>query len=228
MLAHLAVTGHPESREVVAALLWPEFDIDRSRSALRRTLSTLRTALDGRWLTADRSSIAIDLDDAWFDLAEFRRTAADPAATAEALAAAVDMHRGDLLEGFAVRDSAAFDDWQQLAAEGIRRERASALDRLVDALAAAGRNDDAVARAEQRLALDPLHEPAHRRLIERYAASGRRGDAMSQYRECVRVLDRELGVRPLAETTELYHAVNEGRRPAVAEVPTAVTATAQP
>ena len=228
MLAHLAVTGHPVSREVVAALLWPEFDIDRSRSALRRTLSTLRTALDGRWLTADRSSIAIDLDDAWFDLAEFRRTAADPAATAEALAAAVDMHRGDLLEGFAVRDSAAFDDWQQLAAEGIRRERASALDRLGDALAAAGRNDDAVARAEQRLALDPLHEPAHRRLIERYAASGRRGDAMSQYRECVRVLDRELGVRPLAETTELYHAVNEGRRPAVAEIPPAVTAAAQP
>ena len=228
MLAHLAVTGHPESREVVAALLWPEFDIDRSRSALRRTLSTLRTALDGRFLAADRTSIAIDLDEAWFDLAEFRRTAADPAATAAALTAAVDLHRGDLLAGFAVRDSAAFDDWQQLAAEGIRRERAAALDRLVDALAAAGRNDEAVARAEQRLALDPLHEPAHRRLMERYAASGRRGDAMTQYRECVRVLDRELGVRPLTETTELYNAVNEGRRPAVAEVPPAVAATAQP
>ena len=38
-----------------------------------------------------------------------------------------------------------------------------------------------------------------------------RAEALTQYRECVRVLDRELGVRPLPETTELYNAVNEGR-----------------
>ena len=33
---------------------------------------------------------------------------------------------------------------------------------------------------------------------------------MEQYRDCVRVLDRELGVRPLDETTSLYHAIVEG------------------
>jgi len=157
MLAYLAVTGHPQSREVVAALLWPEFDIDRSRAALRRTLSTLRAALGDRFVAADRTSIALDLDGAWFDLAEFRRIAADPAAGAAALGRAADLHRGDLLDGFAIRSSAAFDDWQQLSAETIRHERATALDRLVDGLAAAGRADEAVARAEQRLGLDPLH-----------------------------------------------------------------------
>jgi DNA-binding SARP family transcriptional activator len=228
MLAYLAVTGHAQSREVVAALLWPEFDIDRSRAALRRTLSTLRAALGDRFVAADRTSIALDLDGAWFDLAEFRRVAADPAAGTGALGRAADLHRGDLLDGFAIRSSAAFDDWQQLSAETIRHERAAALDRLVDRLAAEGRADDAVARAEQRLALDPLHEPAHRRLIERYAAAGRRADALQQYRRCVRVLDRELGVRPLAETTELYNAVNEGRTPSAAQPPVAVTAPAQP
>jgi DNA-binding SARP family transcriptional activator len=228
MLAYLAVTGHPQSREVVAALLWPEFDADRSRAALRRTLSTLRTALGGHRLSSDRTSIALDLSDAWFDLAEFRRAAADAAAGADALGAAVDLHRGDLLDGFGVRGSAAFDDWQRLAADGIRAELASALDRLVAALVAAGRGDEAVARAQQRLALDPLHEPAHRSLIERYAAAGRRGDALRQYRECVRILDRELGVRPLSETTELYNAVNEGRSPAVTAPQRAVAAPPQP
>ena len=228
MLAHLAVTGHPQSREVVAALLWPEFDIDRSRAALRRTLSTLRAALGDRHVAADRTSISLDLDGAWFDLSEFRRGVAAVDADAAALSAAVDLHRGDLLDGFFIRSSAAFDDWLQLSAEAIRQERAAALDRLVAALAAAGRTDEAVARAEQRLALDPLHEPAHRRLIERYAASGRRADAMRQYRDCVRVLDRELGVRPLSETTELYNAVNEGRSPAVTAPVPAVAAPAQP
>ena len=217
------MTGHPQSREVVAALLWPEFDIDRSRAALRRTLSTLRTALGGRWLDADRSSIALDLDGGWFDLAEFRRAAADPTAGAATLAA-----RGrpaprrparrvlDPLER-RVRRLARSSPPRASAASG--RRRSTGWSTRWWRPAAATRPSR---RAEQRLALDPLHEPAHRRLISCYAASGRRGDALRQYRECVRVLDRELGVRPLAETTELYNAVNEGRSPAVAEAPAAV------
>ena len=207
------LSGHVQSRDIIATLLWPEYDGDRSRAALRRTLSTLRTSLGGEWLVSDRGTIGLNLEQAWFDLAEFRRASADPDATAQQLTAAVDLHRGDLLAGFSVRDSAEFDDWQRIAADGVRRELATALDRLVETLAAGGHYDHAVARAEQRLALDPLHEPAHRRLIELYASAGRRGDALAQYRECVRTLDRELGVGPLAETTELYNAVNEGRAP---------------
>ena len=88
------------------------------------------------------------------------------------------------------------------------------LDRLADALAAAGEHAQAIATARRRLALDPLHEPAHRRLIAVYAAAGDRAAALEQYRDCVRVLDRELGVRPLDETTALYHAVLEGTSPA--------------
>src|SRR5258708_5474394 len=69
MLAYLAVTGHAHSRAVIANLLWPEASPDRSRAALRRTLSTLRTALGEGRLAGDRDSISIDLSDAWFDLA---------------------------------------------------------------------------------------------------------------------------------------------------------------
>ncbi len=227
ILAYLAVSGNVQSRDIIATLLWPEYDGERARAALRRTLSTLRTSLGGERLVTDRGAVSLDLSDAWFDLAEFRRVTADPTATPAALADAVDLHRGDLLAGFAVRDSAAFDDWQRAAADTARRELATALDRLIGELAASGRLDEAVARAEQRLALDPLHEPAHRRLIELYAASGRRADALAQYRECVRALDRELGVRPLSETTELYNAVNEGRTPQRPAAPAPAPATAQ-
>jgi DNA-binding SARP family transcriptional activator len=45
MLAFLAVTDRAHSRAVVADLLWPELDGARGGAALRRTLSTLRTAL---------------------------------------------------------------------------------------------------------------------------------------------------------------------------------------
>ena len=166
MLAYLAVTGHAQSREVVAALLLAGVRhrplaggaaadaldaAHRARRPLRRRRPQRRSRSTS---TAPGST--------------WPSSAAPPPTrlpTPPRSTAAVDLHRGDLLAGFGVRSSAAFDDWLQLAAEGIRRERAAALDRLVDALAAAGRGDDAVARAEQRLALDPLHEPAHRRLI---------------------------------------------------------------
>ena len=41
------------------------------------------------------------------------------------------------------------------------------------------------------------------------ARSGDRAGAIRQYRACVAVLERELGVAPLAETTELYEAIRD-------------------
>jgi len=223
-LAFLAVTGHAHTRAVIAELLWPDADTERSRSALRRTLSTLRGALGEERLLADRLTVALNLERAVFDLAEFRRVAADPAAGIDALSAAVALHRDELLAGFALRDSVTFDDWQRAAQETVRRERAAALDRLVELLAHEGRFEEAIAGARQRLAIDSLHEPTHRRLIDLYARAGRRGDALVQYRECVRELDRELGVAPLSETTDLYNAINGGGAPAAVSSEPAVPA----
>jgi DNA-binding SARP family transcriptional activator/Tfp pilus assembly protein PilF len=226
LLAYLAVTGGPQARELLVDLLWPDTDPDRGRAALRRTLSALRSALGGRWVAVTRAAVALDTDPDAVDVTRFRdltASAGEGPSAVEPLTAAVTLHRDDLLAGFGLRDSVRFDDWQRDAGGMLRAELERALDRLVAALEASGRPDDAVPHARRRLALDPLHEPAHRTLIRLYAASGRRSEALSQYRECVRVLDRELGVRPLAETTEIYNAVNEGR-PLAAPEPAATPA----
>ena len=213
LLAYLAVTGGVHGRDLLVDLLWPDSEPDRGRAALRRTLSTLRSALGGRWLDAGRAAVGLELEDDAIDVRRFRALVASAGggtAGIRPLTTAVMLHRDDLLAGFGLRDSVAFDDWQRAAAATLRGELEIALDRLVGALAEAGRADEAIAHCQRRLALDPLHEPAHRALIRLYAASGHRAEALSQYRQCVRVLDRELGVRPLPETSELYDAVNEG------------------
>ncbi len=46
----------------------------------------------------------------------------------------------------------------------------------------------AIRYAQRWLALDPLHEPAHRELIRLYALDGDRAAALAQYRDCVRTL----------------------------------------
>ena len=73
LLAYLAIEGHALRRDSIASLLWPENDPERARSALRRTLSTLRTALGGRWLVTDRDLVALRGDGIRLDTAELRR-----------------------------------------------------------------------------------------------------------------------------------------------------------
>ncbi len=229
LLAYLAVTGRPQSRDSLANLLWPDYDTEHARAALRRTLSTLRSALAGGWVEAERDTVSLGRVGVWADVDEFRRLLVEcrdhghpeseicPACL-RALGEAARLYRGDFLAGFGLRDSFNFDDWQLFEADGFRRELASALDRLAEGHAARGEYAQAIEHARRRLTLDALHEPAHRLLMQLYAWSGERAAALRQYRDCVRVLDQELGVPPLEETTALYQAVKEGsaRAPAPA------------
>src|SRR5207245_86754 len=90
-------------------------------------------------------------------------------ACADPLRAAVELYRGDFLAGFTLRDSESFDEWQVSHTEALRGDLASALDRLVEALGAHGAFEEATNYARRWLALDPLHEEAHRRLMLLYA-----------------------------------------------------------
>lgn len=220
LLAYIALEG-PQRRESLAALLWPDSTEARARAALRRTLSVLNRALDRRWLRSARSSVGL-VDEWWCDVGAFLAAAAPPppqhadetcARCLARLESATELYRGDFLAGFGLRDSAAFDEWMIVETERLRRECSGVLERLVDALTAAGRLDDAIAQARRLVGLDALHEPAHRRLMQLYAWNGRRADAIRQYRECVATLDRELGVSPLDDTTALYDEIVEDRGP---------------
>jgi DNA-binding SARP family transcriptional activator len=208
LLAHLALADRARSRESLCRLLWPRSEATSARGALRRTLSTLRQAIGEEWLEAMGDAVGlrpgIDLD-----VRRFRELVA-AGAGAEDLRAGADLFSGPLLDGFFLRDSPEFDHWQAAEQDALGRELSAVLDRLVTMLGDEGRYTEAVPYARRWLELDPLHEPVHRALIRLYAWSGDRASALSQYRDCVRTLTRELGVAPLEETDELYAQVSEG------------------
>jgi DNA-binding SARP family transcriptional activator len=209
LLAYLAVTARPQRRETLAALLWPDADDTRARSALRRTLSVVRRELGDLGPSISREEVElVDAGAVTIDVRSFLAGAASD--DLDDVAAATALWRGELLAGFTLRDSPGFDDWQSREAERLRRVMSSACARVVDARATRGELDDAITYAERWLDLDPLHEPAHRALMRLHAQRGDRAAAVHQYRQCIRTVDEELGVAPLAETTALYEAISAG------------------
>jgi ABC-type oligopeptide transport system substrate-binding subunit/DNA-binding SARP family transcriptional activator len=223
LVAYLAVTGETHTREALVTLLWPEMDPSRARAGLRRNLSVLRKALRGEWLVVDGEIVGTDPGaGVWLDVAQFREFLkawqghGHPESEIcpdclVALAEAVELYRGDFMTGFSLRDSPAFDEWQFFQAESLRQELASALERLVRGHSTLGEYETAIPYARRWLALDPLHEPAHRCLMQLYAWSGQRSAALRQHGECERILGEELGVSPEEETTQLYKAIKAKR-----------------
>lgn len=239
LLAYLAVTQRPHSRDALAALLWPEYSQTNARASLRRTLSTLNKALVGEWLEVSRESISLPTNpDLWVDVTAFRGLVAECLGQNNAQAPtcshclqplneAVALNRDDFLAGFSLRDSPSFDEWQFFESEGLRRELAGALERLVSCYSEMGDYGAAIPHARRWLALDRLHEPAHRQLMLLYAWSGQRASALHQYRECRQVLEQELDVAPLDVTTQLYESIKENRVPPPAQASSTMAVASQ-
>src|SRR5215208_1061574 len=172
LLVYLAVTGQPHSRDALATMLWPESDQRDGRARLRRTLYRLTLALDEDLLVADADTIRLRSADLWLDSATFRQHVAAglPAAPANVLApdrlahltTAIELYADDFLAGFTLPDSPTFDEWQFFQRESLRQLYGQLLEELVQAYRRQHDWAQAIAYARRWLALDQLHEPAHR------------------------------------------------------------------
>lgn len=222
LAAYLALAQQPQSRGVVAELLWPDLDHEHARSALRSTLRALTTPVPIEWIEADRVTLALKQGAVWVDVNVFTdllvRSAShdhDPETVCDECAAsyqqALELYRADFLTGFHLSDSADYDDWQGMQREWLRRELAGILRRLAHHEAQAERFESAITYARRWLDLDDLHEPAHRLLMQVFTASGQRSEALRQYQQCVAVLDRELASPPEEETTRLFEAIQANK-----------------
>jgi predicted ATPase/DNA-binding SARP family transcriptional activator len=218
LLAYLALSGQPQQRDGLLALLWPELDADAARNNLRRELSLLKAALGEQAIAADRAQLRWNAPASWLDVGAFRELLAAKERhghapgelcpqCAQALAAAAQLYRDDLLAGFGLSDCPAFDEWQFFQREELRQRLAGALEALARWHGEAGAHEQAVPYARRWVALDRLHEPAQRALMRAYALAGQTGAALRQYEECARLLESELGAKPEQATRELYDQI---------------------
>jgi len=214
LLFRLAAGAHPVPREELSYLLWADTPETSARRNLRGLLTHLRRALPvPDLLMTSEDAIGLDPARTWSDtvLLEHFHTSRGLPTQAEALEQVVDLYRGPFLAGFSLPSCPEFEMWVTAERQTWERLYLGALATLVEEQAAKGQYAAAIAHALRYLATDDLAEEIHRRLIELFAASGDRSAALSQYEQCLTILERDLGVDPLPETQASYQAVLDGR-----------------
>lgn len=214
---------HPRGR--LATIFWPHRPLPQARRNLNTTLWRLRRTLPSGYLRVEADTIAFHPDAPyWLDVAAFEQSLQEggvplsgeasppvPLPKGDCLRQAVELYRGDLLEGL-------YEEWCLVEAERLRLLYTRALHGLLSYHRAGGAHEEALNAARRLLAVDPLREDVHQQVIELYAALGRPGEARTHFETCRRLLQEELGVDPMPETVALYGRIEGGDRAQTAAV----------
>ena len=209
MLAYLAVKpAQLVSRDKMAGLLWSSTASEQARQSLRQTLSTLRKELaaisSSRILVEEGDFLSLDPANVYVDVVEFESLVQN--GSDDALRAATKLYSGDFLDGFEL-DEEKFDQWVIAERDRLHRLALRAHALLIEHLIRAGSIDEAIASGQQALRIDPMQETMHRTLMRLYVQSGDLTNALQQYDACAKILRRELGIEPDAETRALQQEV---------------------
>jgi TolB-like protein len=212
MIAYLALQdGHAQTRDKLAGLFWSRNTDEQARTNLRQALSRLRKAMangDEAPFLASADHVALDMARIELDVQQFESLLGE--GRTEMLERAMDLYRGDLLDGLNLHEI-AFDHWLRAERERLRVLAIGASLKLIEKYEAASDLNRCLDTALRLLSIDPLQESAHRALMGAYAAQGRFGMALQQYESCRELLGRELQVEPEPETVSLFDEIRRRR-----------------
>src|SRR5437773_4299302 len=128
---------------------------------------------------------------------------------------ALELLRGEFLEGFHVDDARGFEDWMEVQRAQIRQAATGLLVARGEEQLAVNRYVEARALARRALALDPCSEPALALGMRSAALEGDSTGALALYHEVAERVSREIGETPSAALNALAARIRAGtwRRP---------------
>ncbi len=217
LLAYLAAATPRglHRRDTLLALFWPELDQEHARAALRQALHVVRDALgDDVVVTRGDEEVGIDGDRLWCDVAAFGLAVA-----AGQVAEALELYRGNLLEGFFIPGAAEFERWVEGERARLRQAAFRGAQALVEQCLAADDLHAAVEWARRAAQLAPHDEGPLRQLVTLLDRLGDRAGAVAAYEEFAKQLGVDLEAEPAAETKALLAAVRARETAAPVDLP---------
>ncbi len=194
LLAYLIIhSNRPHLRDELAELFWGDRDEGHARHSLTTALWRIRRLLGKDYLLADSTTVRFNPDRPfWLDVTEFEKRVKEQTGSPADLAAAVDLYRGDLLEGF-------YDDWCIEERYYLESLYLDALKRLVDWHEAQGHSEEVLVYSQKYLAHDPLMQTMHLARMRALLAKGDRNGARHQWQVCCDTRQQELHAPPSPE-----------------------------
>lgn len=206
LLIYLALSpDRTRSRSHLQGLLWPEksdlharHSLNQAVKLLREQLGTERLISQGESLTLSDAALAVDA--LQFDgLAEREADQAMP------------LLRGEFLEGFAVDDAPAFEEWAANERARLRMRSAATLVAAGEKALTALRYLEAMDLARRALALEPYTEPAVGLLMRAAALSGDIASSLAAFKEFETRLAAQVGEQPSRDLQGLANRVRSMR-----------------
>jgi LuxR family maltose regulon positive regulatory protein len=201
------------SKDTIIDTFWGEADFDAVEKNFHPTVSHIRKALnsnqplkqnfllyrDGDYQLNPNFSYSIDTEE--FDRlvaeGETARRAREFEKCISSYEAAIAIYRGEFMQG-------TYDDWVEEQRTYYREQYL----RLLEALASVAQKTEDWTRslqlAQQILRDDPFREDVHCMIMRALAGQGNRHAVKEQYETLRKLLRKELGVEPAAETQKVY------------------------
>ena len=207
---------HPEGRtkEQVGLAFWPDASAAQLRNNFHVTLHRLRKTLGGsdwvclsgeRYRVDPSLTLEFDVDAFDRDVVSAMRAAKRKESNATAsLEAALNLYRGDLLDGEPV------GDWHVEHRDRLQRMYVDGLMQLGALHMAEDRPSKAAEAYRRVLARDEFHEDALVALMRCHGAVGERAQALRIYARYVERLRKELDCDPGDEAAELAEELQQG------------------
>lgn len=211
---YLLIHGrYPVLRDKLASLFWGDYPTSVALKNLRNALWKLRQSfaqvgadLENYLLISDTSIAVRRASPYWLDVEVFE-TAVEACqkisgeklnpAQAGLLEDAVALYTGDLLEGI-------YCDWCLYERERLCLLYLATLSKLASYCEHIGDWRRGLHYGESILARDNTRERVHLQMMRLYWMAGDRDAALAQYKRCCEILQDELGVAPMRETTQVY------------------------
>jgi TolB-like protein/Tfp pilus assembly protein PilF len=195
-------------RDTLLALFWPEQDSEHARNALSQAVHFLRRSLGAEVVVASNGDgLGLEWKDFWCDAVAFEE-ALDRDRPTEAL----DLYRGNLLEGFHVVDAPEFEQWLETERARLGTRYAQALETLAQERETAGDHAGAVRLWRRLASRDPYSSRLALRLMRALAAAGDPGEAVRHARSHEALLREELEVAPDPEVGTLVRQLQSAAR----------------
>ena len=217
LLSYLLVRrDRSHSREMLAGLLWGDSSTEKSKKYLRQALWHLQAGLETRELASPQLLLVehdwVQLNwqsELWLDVAVFEQAFATTQGVpgkqldkpgAEMLKDAVNVYKGDLLDG-------CYQDWCLFERERLQNMYLSMLDKLMGYCEQHHEYEAGLGYGSTILRYDRASERTYRRLMHLQYMAGDRTGALRQYERCVTALAEELGVKPERRTRAVYEYI---------------------